>query len=416
MNTAATWLTAYIDETGNNTLEIEKEGASNLFICVAVVVNEEQNKLVEQRMREISRDEFSGSEIKSSGIGKKHKRRLKILNKVKDLSFGYYALVINKSDIKRDSGLQYKPVFYKHLNQMLYNRLLKGGTNLHIIADTIGGQAFMDSFGPYLKRKGKPDLFSTWDHKFADSKQTPQIQLADLVAGTLAWCFDKEKKCNCRDEFRNLLKPKEIDIGSWPLIYRDSAPAEAIGFGGKWDDHIYSCSVNRALKFIDEFDSHDKEDRQMQVAVLRHLIFIQQYENSDSSISLVSDALINHLRHLGFPKLSRQQLSSRVIGPLRDWGILISGGSDGYCLACNTADIYRYLDHDKNIIEPMLIRLNIARKGILQDTSNQYDVLESDEFGCLRLLAEAMSDYKVKEALNLVNGSGHFKGDFDENS
>ena len=86
MNSVPIWLTAFVDETGNHDLEITKDGASNLFICVAVVVNDDQSKLVEERMREISRDEFSNSEVKSSGIGGNHNRRLKILNKIKDLS------------------------------------------------------------------------------------------------------------------------------------------------------------------------------------------------------------------------------------------------------------------------------------------------------------------------------------------
>ena len=80
MNSALTWLSAFVDETGNHDLEIEKDGASNIFICVAVVVNDAQSKLIEARMREISRDEFNNSEIKSSGIRGNHNRRLKILN------------------------------------------------------------------------------------------------------------------------------------------------------------------------------------------------------------------------------------------------------------------------------------------------------------------------------------------------
>lgn len=400
MNSVPIWLTAFVDETGNHDLEITKDGASNLFICVAVVVNDDQSKLVEERMREISRDEFSNSEVKSSGIGGNHNRRLKILNKIKDLSFGYYALVINKSEVERDSGLKYKPVFYKYLNLMLYNRLLGGGTNLHIVADAIGGRPFMDSFLPYLEQKGKPDLFTDWDHKFVPSDLTPQVQLSDLIAGTLAWCFDSDKICEHSASFRELLKPNEIAVDSWPPKFRslpETLPHEQDS--ELWDDHIHNCSVKRASRFIDEHDDREDEDVRMQVAALRHLLFLREYESSDTPQNIISDQLILHLQQQGFPMLTRQQLSSSVIGPLRSAGIFISGGSDGYRLACNIADIRRYLIHDTNIIRPMLARLKVARTGILQDTSSRYDVLKTDDFSFLRVLVDAISDHDLREAL-----------------
>jgi len=395
------WLTAYIDETGNFDLEIEKSGASNLFVCVAIVVDEVQSNLVEARMLEISRDNFSGAEVKSSGICGTHKRRITVLEKLADLSFGYYALVINKAEIQRDSGLQYKEPFYKFLNQMLYRRLLNSGTSLHLVADAIGGRKFMDSFLPYLKSRLEPDLFNhwRWDHRFVSSKESPQVQLADLIAGTLAWCFDPEKKCEHSNTFWELLKPKKIDIECWPVQYQQIPALDADAGEEQWDEHIYACSTNRATKFIQEFSEHDKEEPRMQVAVLRHLLFERLYESSNEPSNKVSDELIRHLKRQGFQDLTRQQFSSKVIGPLRDQGILISGGSDGYRLACSAADVRRYLIHDMSIIRPMLARLKKARTGLLRDTSSRYDALASDDFSFLRALVEAVSDHDITEAL-----------------
>ena len=398
-STEQKWLTAFVDETGNFDLEIEKAGASNLFVCVAVICDELQSELIKTRMLEISRDEFSGNEVKSSGIAGSHKRRLRILEKIQDLSFGYYALIINKAAIERDSGLQYKPVFYKYLNRMLYNRLLQGGTALDIVADEIGGKAFMESFLPYLETMGKPDLFTTWNHRFIPSKECPQVQLADLIAGTLNWCFDKEKQCEQKDAFRELLRPKEIGISSWPLQIREIPTVGDEQEASIWDEQIQACSINRALKFIAEFVEHEKEDRRMQVAVLRHLLFVRQFEDKGTPTNRFSDELIRYLKQQGFPELSRQQFSSKVIGPMRDWGILISGGTDGYRLAFSAVDIRRYLSHDMNIIKPMLARLKVARQGILLDTTNQYDVLDDEHFAFLQVLVEALSDHDLDEAL-----------------
>lgn len=393
------WLTAFIDETGNFDLEIEKGGASNLFVCVAVICDEQQSELVRTRMLEISRDHFSGNEVKSSGIGGNHRRRITVLEKLTDLSSGYYALIINKAEIEKDSGLRFKAPFYKYLNRMLYNRLLNGGTSLHLVPDEIGGKAFMESFGPYLKGKFFPELFSQWDHHFVNSKECPQVQLADLIAGTLAWCFDPGKKGEHSGTFRELLKSKEIGIECWPVQYQQLPALGADAEEAQWDEHIEACSLNRATRFIQEFSEHNKEEIRMQVSTLRHLLFERRYERSNEPTNKISDELIGHLSDQGFPKLSRQQFSSKIIGPLRDRGILISGGSDGYRLACSAADIRRYLIHDLSIIRPMLARLKVARRGLLQDTSNQYDALSSDEFSFLRTLADAMGEHEITEAL-----------------
>lgn len=288
---------------------------------------------------------------------------------------------------------------------MLYRRLLNGGTSLHLVADAIGGEKFMDSFLPYLKSRLEPDLFNQWkwDHRFVSSKESPQVQLADLIAGTLAWCFDPEKKCDHSNTFWELLKPKKIDIECWPVQYQQLPSLDADAEDEQWDEYIYACSTNRASQFIQELSEDDKEERRMQVAVLRHLLFERLYESSNETSNKVSDELIRHLKRQGFQDLTRQQFSSKVIGPLRDRGILISGGTDGYRLACSAADIRRYLIHDMSIIRPMLARLKIARSGILQDTANQYDALSSDDFSFLRVLIDAVSEHDIAEALSQNN-------------
>lgn len=392
------WLTAYVDESGNHDLEIDKEGASNLFVCAAVIVNSNQDRLVKQKMEDISSTFFSGSEVKSSNIGSNNRRRLSILEEIEKINFGYYALVINKAQIEKDSGLSFKPIFYKYLNNMLYSRLLRSGTNLHIIADEIGGKAFMSSFLPYLKKKGKPDLFTDYTHKFASSEDTPQIQLADLIAGTLTRCFDKDKISSQKTQFRELLRSKELGIASWPLRHQFISEISLNDSAHRWDNIIHECSINRAFNFLQEYEGSSDEKHQMQISVLRHLIFLREFEDEGSYGSVISDRLIAYLMKEGFPELSRQQLSSQVIGPLRDWGVLISGSSDGYKLVCTVADINCYLFHNLSIIGPMLSRLNTARQGIRQDTSNQYDILADKNFSFLKSIAECAAEKKVELA------------------
>lgn len=398
-NSSATWLTAYIDESGNHDLETSKSGASNLFVCVAVLLDGNQDQLVERKMQSVSNDFFSGSEVKSSGIRSKHNRRIEILEEVCKTHFGYYALVINKSQIFKESGLKHKRSFYKFLNNMLYARLLRSGVNLRIVADEIGGKQFMDSFLPYLKKKGKPDLFTDYTHRFASSKLTPQVQLADLIAGTLAWCFDESKGSAPTKQFRDLLKPKEIGIASWPQHYTGFVGVLDDGEENERDAHVQECSINRAYRFIDEYEEDPDDKRRMQVSALRQLVHLRVLEEETPAGTIISDRLIHHLKREGFDIASRHQLSSQVIGPLRDCGILIAGGSDGYRLVCTVSDINRYLLHNACIMGPMISRLRTARESVKHDTANQYDILDADEFTLLRTIVESASEQELKKAV-----------------
>ncbi len=389
-------LTAYVDETGNHDLEVEKAGASNLFICVAVLVDEQQQIIVDAAVRELSKKYFSGGEIKSSSIGGNHERRLRVLAPLADMDFGYYALLVDKARVERDSGLQYKRSFYKYLTRMLYRRLCTGVTRLNIVADEHGGKAFMDSCEPYLKRKGLPSLFTTFSHCFANSAKEPLIQLADLIAGSLAYVFDPDKRGAHSQKIYEILRPKQIGIGGWPLS-PVTEPKNSHEDEQDWDEFIRASCINRVLEFEREHGDSDNEDRQMQIAVLRHLLFQKEYGENNRDDAIYADDLISHLEWQSFPKLNRQSFSSRVIGPLRDAGLVLAGSNDGYRLAMSTRDIRLYLDHDWAIIKPMLHRLKTAQEVIRMATSNRVDILTLPEYSSLRCLVRTFEDQQLAD-------------------
>lgn len=390
------WITAFVDETGDNGLDMDKLGASNLFICTAIIVDKNQFYIVNEEMKKISNEEFSGGEIKNNKIRKNHKRRIKILERICQFSFGYYALIINKKEIEKDSGLQYKKSFYKYFNRMLYFGILNGGNKLKIIGDTIGSKEFMDSFDNYLKQKGFPDLFN--DYKppdFAKASETPLLQLADLITGTLAWCYDHEKQCDVKKEYRKILQPKQIAITGWPL---KTTFQLVNNLNNDFDYIINETCINKVLQFIKEYEKSYDEKRKMQVAVIRHLLFLKTYEDNDI-ISIHADDLIKHLIGLGFSKLQKQDFSSRIIGKLRDAGIVIAGDNNGYRLATNMNDIDSYINHDITIIKPMIARLIKARESIKLSTTNKYDFLDNQNYGWLKNIVEVFTEHQIKSNL-----------------
>jgi hypothetical protein len=92
----------------------------------------------------------------------------------------------------------------------------------------------------------------------------------------------------------------------------------------------------------------------------------------------------------------KQLFTSDIIGKIRDAGIIIAGTNIGYKLALSVEDINDYLYHNKNVIFPMFARMKKARETIKVATSNEYDILETDNL--LASLLETFSDRQIEIA------------------
>ena len=388
-------LTAFVDETGTNELDADKPGVSHLFICVAVVVDDAGLTATDAAIRQMSADLCSGAEVASKRIGGDVKRRMAFLERIQNLPFGYFALVINKDLIPKDSGLKFKTSFYKFINRMLYEKLAKTGDSLRIIADEIGGRDFMESFQPYLEKRGMPSLFQPCLPTFASSTATPCIQLADLIAGSLSYCFDPNKKGDHSSQFRELLRQREVGIQCWPP--EKMSANEPTNLPPTHDSRLQKTMQTRVARFLDEYENDTDADRQMQMATLNELLFARQFEDRESQ-AIVSDILMYRLQHAGHEPMQKQAFQSRVIGKIRDEGIILAGASDGYRLALSEEDIRDYLDHDRNVIEPMLYRMLKARDSVKVDTAGQFDILDHPDYLPLKKIADTFRDSRIEVA------------------
>ena len=396
---STSWLTAFVDETGTNELDSSKLGVSNLFICVAVVVDDVGRLETENAMYKLSSELCGGAEISSRRIGGDHKRRLKFLKKMESMPFGYYALVINKDNICENSGLRFKKQFYKYINRMLYRRLDNSGMNMRVLADEIGGRDFMESFESYIEENNSKMLFSDFNmdffsHRFVKSEEERLIQLADLIAGTLSYCFDADKKNDYSSQFRESLQLKEIGIHCWPLEFVPISGADSKN-ENEWDDRLRCTCLNRAIRFIEENENKSNIELSMQATALKYLLFSRKFEDREKQ-AIYSDKLIEKLSTDGYDKLSKQAFSSIVIGKIREAGIILAGTNEGFRLALSTEDIRDYLNHDRSIIEPMINRLIKARETVKCDTANCYDILRESDYECLRKIASAFVDYAIE--------------------
>lgn len=382
---------AYVDESGTNELDSTKSGVSNIFICTAVLVKEKDVADVSEKMRDISRSLCSGAEIKSSKIGKNHERRIRFLEMVSGIDFGYYAVVVNKDLVIKESGLKFKGSFYKFVNRLLYSRIAKECGALHIVADRIGGQDYMQSFDAYFKDK-MPNLLSSFTHAFEDSARTPALQLADLVSGTLTFCYDDMKKGPHSLRFREILRNKEIELEVWPPVRRSGTGEVPFR---KSSGAIFMSAKNRAIDFIDKSMNSVDGDIGMQAFVVKKLLYHQLFDD-DCDECMSSNQLRASLEKVGFEKLSEPAFRNRIIGKIRDAGIIISGTKFGYKLAASEKDIYDYLDHNRKIIEPMLERIKKAKSVMRADLGENIGVFDLGEFEIIGRLVEVYGETRAE--------------------
>lgn len=95
--------------------------------------------------------------------------------------------------------------------------------------------------------------------------------------------------------------------------------------------------------------------------------------------------------------MNNQAFHSRIIGKIRDEGIILAGPTADFRLALTPTDIQEYLSHDNAIIGPMLARILKSRSTVKTDTASHQDILEDPRNRALQDLADAFQDSQVTD-------------------
>ena len=367
---------AFIDECGNFGFDFSKEGTSKYYILCAVVVKNSDLDNLHKTVLEVKKaNGFGSTEMKSSSIGSDNRRRSRIISQLLPINFRVVLLIADKQSFVKGSPLtEYRKSFIKFLHQRLYDILYHVYPKLKIIEDETGYSEFQESFRKYVAdRRPIDDLFNEYDFDYCDSKDELLVQLADIVGGSVN---------------RHLLDPEApncIEMMRGKILSLDKFPSEKEPFWGKskpedykFNEDIYSLSLKCANDFITKHESSDIEEKRIQVAFLRYLIFYVQ--NISPTRFLYSGQIIEILREYTSQHITKNFLYRRVIAPLRDDGVLIASSSHGYKIPISVDDIVAYLNSTHSIVSPMLHRIGICRDLIRQRTANDLDVLDTPAF------------------------------------
>lgn len=381
---------AYIDESGNHDLDTAKSGASSYFIVSAIIVDADKNSQFVSDANRIREKHFQSSEMKSSKVRAKddHKRRIKILDDILSLDFTFYALAVDKSEIYKGSGYQYKKSFVKNLNGKVYGSLFQHYADIRVLADETGDEEFSKSMKAYVENNHVPDLFFESTFDLVPSNEFVGIQIADFVAGTLAQVYEGKSGVALREKYLELIKAKSVGVDEWPIRYSPKHNADT--HLDQFDTVIMEYAFNQAALFLEKNRNNHDDESKMQVCALDFLLFQSHWNNALDYVP--THAIMSHLRESGYGKVSEQILRSSVIAKLRDADVLIASSNKGYKIPREFKDMYDFAVKVDSQVVPQLRRLNKARKSILMATSNELDILKGPDFPNLVAFIDSMQE------------------------
>ena len=308
--------------------------------------------------------------MKSSLIGKNHKRRIKILTELLNLDFSLLILIADKQKFYKDLAItNYKESFIKYLHLKLYNEMYAAYPKLKIIEDEYGLSEFQKGYREYVRaNRPQPNLFNEYDFDYVNSKHNPIVQIADIIAGSIMQHLLDNEAPNVLKIFESRIR----GIVNFPNTY--SSFIAGIKANRNFNEKIYALAEHRATQYIDSHINIDDIDTRMRILFLKHLLWIVR--NINPFIYISSPEIIKVLSDLSDSKISRNYLYRKIISPLRDAGVIIASCSHGYKIPICIDDIYAYVNQTNSIVGPMLHRVEKCRQLILFQTDGALDIFD----------------------------------------
>ena len=365
---------AFIDECGSFGFDFCKEGVSTHYVVCAVIVNNKDIGGIEQKIEEIQRNKFGGSEMKSSSISNNHHRRINILTELLMLDFSLIILIADKQAFHENSPLtKYKGTFVKYLHRLLYDSMYCAYPKLKIVEDEYGTSEFQKGYRQYI-RTNRPalNLFDDYDFDYVDSKNSNIVQIADIIAGSV---MQHIIDTNAPDALK-LFQSRIRDVICFPKVF--TPKSEKMGDDSYYDAQIYNLAHKRALNYIEQNRNDLSEEVRLRSLFLRLLLF--SAENFGESQYIYAGKIVQELSDLSETKVTRDFLYRRIVAKLRDEDVLIASSSHGYKIPTCTEDIRTYIAQTDTVVSPMLARIGKCRSLISKETDGKLDILNAAEF------------------------------------
>lgn len=377
---------AYTDESGAFGWNFDLANVSSHFVIASIIVRENDLVVLQDGLDIIRQKYFGNAEMKSKSIGNNYQRRRSILSDLANLPFAIFAVVFDKRKMTNYNGLRYKQSFYKFLNNIVHKELRRAFTNVVVMADEIGGSDYMKSFSSYFREQSDiPTLFGDANFFFNKSDNNVCVQLADIIAGTIARKYDELYKNEQITDFIPIIKSKLIRIQLYPQTYENYL-IENSPLAQGYDLEIANICLKQAVEFIERNKDTQSIETQCQIIVLDYLLF--RFINNDLRTYIPTKELKNQLSTTALGGISTQTFRNKIIAKLRDEGVIIASSSNGYKIPSKESELFDFINHGTTIIYPMIARLRKCRDLIKLGTANRLDLFERIENENLKSVLE----------------------------
>jgi biotin operon repressor len=152
-----------------------------------------------------------------------------------------------------------------------------------------------------------------------------------------------------------------------------------------FDPKIAEVCYNRIQSFI-ENESGTDQQKVDQINFLKLLLLFQRANAKNRYVS--TKEIFSHLNQSRHENLKEEYFRTKIVGNLRDQGVLIASSRDGYKIPSCSKDLDNFINHGKRIVLPMLNRIKEARETIKLATNNELDILDKEIFKELKELFE----------------------------
>lgn len=375
----------FIDESGNHDLDTSKEGASKYYVVAAVICKTTQLEKLSGEIEILRRTHYGAGEIKSN---KTHDdRRIRVLTDLMDVDFKFTALAVNKNELLKTGGFPHKKSFVKFLHGILYRSIVVTYQDIAIKADEYGREEFMLGFREYIAANHIPDLFKSCAIEHVKSDHNVLVQLADFLAGTIRLVYEGSASKDLLQAFIKLAKKSKLAIEEWPpqhfrrLDHRTEHQEH--------DEVVFKVAMNSAAKFISSNINTPDQELQVQLIVLKYLLFNAQFIHADY---ISSGELRDHLTARGYDELSEQQFKSLIISQLRDNGVLITSSKKGYKIPQTHGDYMDFVDLVNGQSIPLLERLRRAKKILFEASLGEIRTFDDAQYAKLKRVIDSLDE------------------------
>lgn len=203
----------FVDESGDPGIK-GRAGTSEFFIVTAILFNENEAALSCDERIERIRVELKmhpKAEFHFNKCCEDH--RVRFLQGVASMDFFYISFVLNKSKLY-GPGFAYKESLYKYATRLLFENCKPYLNKATITIDRSGDREFSNELQRYLKRMINTHQEVIRKVKCEASHSNNLLQLADMVCGSVARSFLREKKNS--PMYRKIIGHRELGVHMWP--------------------------------------------------------------------------------------------------------------------------------------------------------------------------------------------------------